>query len=256
MLNYGELRPLLVKLRLNGITEILEETIREAMNEKWEYSKLLMYLFSKEVDRRNHKQNCYRLQKSNLDPRKSLEVFNFSFNKNLNEKIIKELGHCNFIENNENIFFVGPSGVGKTHLANGIGLSACRKGYDVIFKRTSNLLEELNSGNGDGTFNKKLKMLIDVPVLILDDFGLISLSEKYQLYLYDIICERYESRSTIITSNRDFSEWINIFSNPLMGSAAMDRLVHKALKITINGDSFRTEEFKIKQKNINNIDKN
>jgi len=249
-----QLKSTLNKLRLSGISEILEETVKDALQEKWSYSQLLIYLFSKEMELKNHRKKNLRLVKSNLDPTKTLELFQFSFNKNIPERVIKELGQCQFIDNHENVFFVGSSGVGKTHLANSIGIEACWRGYDVLFKRTSNLLEWLHSGNGDGTFDKKLKRIIKTPLLILDDFGIIQLNKNYQVYLYEIISERYETASTMITSNRDFSEWIEIFENPLMGSAAMDRLVHKAIKITIPGDSFRTYQFKINQKNVFNID--
>jgi DNA replication protein DnaC len=249
-----QLQPLLNKLKLSGISEIIEDVTKQALQEKWSYSQLLLHLFSTEVDRRKHNQNNFRLAKSNLDPTKSLELFQFSFNKNIPQRVIKELGQFQFINQHENVFFVGSSGVGKTHLANGIGIEACRRGYDVLFKRTSNLLDWLHSGYGDGSFDKKMKRIIKIPLLILDDFGLIPLNKNYQVYLYEIISERYEIASTMITSNRDFSEWIDVFDNPLMGSAAMDRLVHKAIKITIPGDSFRTHQFKMNQKKIFNID--
>ena len=251
-----QLQPLLNRLKLSGISEIVEDVVKEALQENWSYSQLLLHIFSNEVDQRNHKQNNLRLVKSNLDPTKTLELFQFGFNKNIPERVIKELGQCQFIDHHENVFFVGSSGVGKTHLANGIGIEACRRVYDVLFKRTTNLLDWLHSGHGDGTFDKKMKRIIKIPLLILDDFGLIPLNKNYQVYLYEIISERYERASTMITSNRDFSEWIEIFDNPLMGSAAMDRLVHNAVKITIPGDSFRNYQFKMNQKKVFNIDNN
>lgn len=254
MSDFLQLQPLLNKLKLSGISEIIEDVTKQALQEKWSYSQLLLHLFSTEVDRRKHNQNNFRLAKSNLDPTKSLELFQFSFNKSIPQRVIKELGQCQFINQHENVFFVGSSGVGKTHLANGIGIEACRRGYDVLFKRTSNLLDWLHSGYGDGSFDKKMKRIIKIPLLILDDFGLIPLNKNYQVYLYEIISERYETASTMITSNRDFSEWIDVFDNPLMGSAAMDRLVHNAIKITMPGDSFRTYQFKMNQKKVFNID--
>jgi DNA replication protein DnaC len=115
-----QLQPLLNKLKLSGISEIIEDVTKQALQEKWSYSQLLLQLFSTEVDRRKHNQNNFRLAKSNLDPTKSLELFQFSFNKNIPQRVIKELGQCQFINQHENVFFVGSSGVGKTHLANGI----------------------------------------------------------------------------------------------------------------------------------------
>jgi DNA replication protein DnaC len=245
-----ELKPLLIRLKLNGISDTLESTISNAVNEKWSFTQLLLELLSKEIDRREHKKVCLLLSKSGLDPQKTFELFDFNFNKTIVEPVIKELALCNFIERKENVFFVGPSGVGKTHLSNAIGHEACRRNYETVCGRAHSLMEWLHSGKGDGTFPKKLALLCNVHLLILDDFGLIKMNEIFQNYLYEIICERYEKFSTIITSNRDFGEWVSVFDNPLLASAAMDRLVHKAIKITITGESYRTCQFKKKQKDI------
>jgi DNA replication protein DnaC len=128
-------------------------------------------------------------------------------------------------------------------LAQAIGNEAVRRGYEVLYRRTSALLGWISAGEGDGSRERRLKQTVAVAVLILDDFGLKPLSEAQQSDLYELICERYERAPTIITSNRDFNEWPMIFSNPLMGSAAMDRLVHRASKIVIEGKSYRVDAF-------------
>ena len=133
--------------------------------------------------------------------------------------------------------------MGKSHLAQGLGHEAIRRGHNVSFHRTHQLFQWIYSGHGDGTHRKRLEQAIAIPVLILDDFGLQGLSEKQQDDLYEVICERYEKRSMIITSNRDFSEWFQIFSNPLIASAAIGRLIHKAIKVILEGKSYRMEEF-------------
>ena len=250
-----QLKPLLLRLKLNGISDILEATTNEAMEKNWSFTKLLLVLFGKEIERREHKKICFLLSRSGLDPEKTLELFDFTFNRTISESIIKELAQCNFIQRKENIFFVGPSGVGKTHLSNALGHEACRRGYEVVCGRAHLLIEWLHAGNGDGSFKKRLDVLCKTSLLILDDFGLLKMSELYQNYLYEIICQRYEKQSTIITSNRDFEEWISVFENPLIASAAMDRLVHKAIKITITGDSYRAVQFKKKQKELFNDEK-
>lgn len=244
------LKPVLTKLRLSGILDVLDQIITQAVEEKWSYTQLLLRLCAAEVDRRNHKQICYKLSRSGLNPEKTLETFDFNFNKSITKNMIKELAECNFVGSAENIFFVGPSGVGKTHLANALGHEACRKGFDVCYERTGKLLDWIHAGCGDGSFRKRMDHVAKINLLILDDFGLLPVNDCYQEYLYEIISERYEKRATIITSNRDFSEWINIFANQLIGSAAMDRLVYKAIKITIEGDSYRTVNFKKKQKEL------
>jgi DNA replication protein DnaC len=237
------LKPKLSRLKLSGILETLAGRLEQAQGEKWSYSQFLDFLLSDEVDRRDHKQLVRRLLKSELDPEKTLESFDFSFNPRIHEPTIRELAACGFLKKNENLFFLGPSGVGKSHLAQAIGNEAVRRGWEVLYRRTSALFGWIASGDGDGSRERRLRTATAAPVLILDDFGLKPLTETQQSDLYEVICERYERAPTVITSNRDFTEWPMVFSNPLMGSAAMDRLVHRATKIVIEGKSYRVDAF-------------
>lgn len=237
------LKPRLVRLKLSGMLESLEERIREALEEKWDYSHFLHRLLTDEVERRDHKQLCRRLAKSGLEPDKTLETFDFAFNPRIHAPTIRELASCGFLEKAECVFLLGPSGVGKSHLASAIGHEACRRGHDTLYRAVFDLLKWIGTGRGDGTHERRLLQTIRLPLLILDDFGLQSLSENMQADLFEIIKGRYGSASTIITSNRDFNEWPEVFSNPLIASAAMDRLVHRAVKIVIEGRSYRLNAF-------------
>ena len=147
---------------------------------------------------------------------------------------IRELACCKFIEEAQNVFIIGPSGVGKSHLAESLGHEACRRGFDVLCYRTHKLFEWINAGRGDGSYQRRIGQIIKIPMLILDDFGLQSMPEVQQEDLYEVICERYERKPLVITSNRDLSEWSSVFSNSLIASAAMDRLVHRAVEIVID----------------------
>lgn len=244
------LKPKLIRLKLSGILENLEERLAQAAKEKWDYTRFLTLLFEDEIARRDQKQMGLRLTRSMLAAEKTFETFDFLFNSKVHEPTMRELANCSFVGKKENVFFVGPSGVGKSHLAQALGHEACRRGHDVVFRRTFSLLDWIQAGKGDGTHSRRLQQIIKAPVLILDDFGLKPLSGEAQSDLYEIICERYEKVPTIITSNRDFSEWIGVFSNPLMGSAAMDRLVHRAVKIVIEGKSYRMDNFARRSKNL------
>lgn len=237
------LKPKLTRLKLSGVLETLSDRMQQALSEKWPYTQFLDVLVSDEVERRDNKQLARRLSKSGLDPQKTLEGFDFSFNPRIHQPTIRELATCRFIGQKDNVFFAGPSGVGKSHLAQALGHEAARRGHELLFRRTATLLQWIAAGRADGSNERRLRAVASVPLLILDDFGLTPYSEEQQSDLYELICERYERSSTIITSNRDFGEWMSVFANPLMGSAAMDRLVHRGLKIVIEGKSYRVDSF-------------
>jgi DNA replication protein DnaC len=234
----------LSKLKLSGMVETLEQRLDSAMEEKWSYSMLIEMLLTDEIERRGNKQLILRLAKSQLDVNKTMETFDFSFNNKVPAALVRELSSCAFMEKKQNIFILGPSGVGKSHLAQALGHQACRQKQDVLFYCTYQLFEWIYAGRGDGSRDRRLARVIKAPLLILDDFGLQTLNEAQQNDLYQLIAERYEKRSTIITSNRDFDEWPSIFTNALLGSAALDRLVHRGIQIIIEGGSYRLAEFK------------
>ena len=234
----------LTRLRMSGIAVILEQRLKQAVEEKWSYSMFFEMLLTDEIERRENKQLTLRLAKSKLDPTKTLETFDFSFNNKIPAIAIQELSSSNFVEQKNNIFVLGPSGVGKSHLAQALGHQACRRGHDVLFFGTYQLFDWIYAGRGDGTRKKRLAQVVKIPLLILDDFGLQALNEDQQEDLYELIAERYEKNSTIITSNRDFGEWPAVFANPLLGTAALDRLVHRGVQIIIEGSSYRLAEFK------------
>jgi DNA replication protein DnaC len=234
----------LKRLKMTGMVETLEQRLSEAMKEKWSYSIFFEMLLTDEIERRNNKQLTLRLAKSRLDQNKTMETFDFTFNPKVQVPLIRELSLCTFIERKENIFILGPSGVGKSHLAQALGHEACRREHDTLFYCTYQLFEWIYAGRGDGTHKRRLAQVIKMPLLILDDFALQALNEAQQTDLYQLIAERYEKSSLIITSNRDFDEWPSIFTNSLLGSAALDRLVHKGIQIVIEGGSYRLAEFK------------
>lgn len=241
--NLASLRPKLTRLKLSGILETLDLRITEAMEGKWDYTQFLLTLLCDEVERRDAKALTLRLARSGMDPSKTLEAFDFTFNPQIHQPTIRELASGLFAEQKRNIFLVGPSGVGKSHLAQAVGISACLKGSDVLYRNTIDMLDWLHAGRADGSYRRRLRQLCTTGILILDDFGLQALSAEAQDDLFQIILARYERRPIIITSNRDFAEWPTVFDNPLMGSAVMDRLVHRAVKLVIEGNSYRLNSF-------------
>jgi DNA replication protein DnaC len=231
---------MLKNLRLSGILETLEARNRLAIDSKLSYVEFLAQLLEDEVERRAQHKLKMRLRRAAFDPQKTLESFDFSACPKLSQKEVADLATCRYIEKKQNVFFVGPSGVGKSHLAQALGHEACRRGYEVLFLTASRMLAQLAAGRADGTYERKLAALTRPHLLILDDFGLKPLKSPGPEDFYDVISERYEKGSTIITSNRAFPEWAELFGEPLLASAALDRLAHDAHQLVLTGESYRT----------------
>jgi DNA replication protein DnaC len=198
----SQLVPKLKSLRLSGILETLEVRNREAIEEKCTYVEFLQKLLEDEVERRGQKQLSLRLRRSNLDPAKTLEAFDFSFNPNINRQKIYDLATCAFVERAESVFLCGPSGVGKSHLCQALGHESVRRGYDVLFMRTSAMLAHLNAGRADGSYERRLASLHRPDVLCLDDFGLKPMRPPAMEDLYEVIEGRYGHGAIILTTNR------------------------------------------------------
>lgn len=234
-----QLMPRLKNLRLSGVLETLEVRNRQAIEEKQSYVDFLTRLLEDEVERRGQKQLSLRIRRSGLDPQKTLEAFNFGFNPTINRQKILDLATCQFIERAEPIFFIGQAGVGKSHLAQALGHEACRRGRDVAFVRASDMLSHLNGGRADGTYERRLTALARPEVLIIDDFGLRPMRPPAPEDLFEVISRRYERGSIILTTNRASEEWAELFAEPLLASATLDRLRHRSHEIVVTGKSYR-----------------
>lgn len=241
--NRSQLIPKLKSLRLSGILETLEVRNRQAIDDKLSFVEFLERLLEDEVERRAQKQLVMRLRRASFAAEKTLEGFDWTFNPSLNKQQILDLATGQWIERKEGVLIVGPSGVGKSHLAQALGQEACRRGYNVLFTPVSKMLAQINGGRADGTRDKRLAAYLRPDLLVLDDFGLKPLRGYDPEDFYEVISERYERSSVLVTSNRDYQEWPAAFGdNPLMASAALDRLAHRAHLITIKGASFRAKE--------------
>lgn len=237
--NLAQLVPQLKQLRLSGLLESLELRNRQAVEERLSYIEFLERLLQDEVERRAQKQLQLRLRRSGLRSDKTLETFDFSFNPTINRQLVFDLATGLYIRRRENVLICGPTGVGKSHLAQALGHEACRRGYTVLLVSAPKLLQQLNAGRADGSYTRRLNAYLVPDLLIVDDFGLKPLRPPAPEDWFDLIAERYERGSMLVTSNRALSEWPELFGDPLLASAGLDRLFHNAHAITITGESFR-----------------
>ncbi len=235
-----ELIPQLKKLRLSGILETLDVRLRQAVDGELSHIEFLLRLFTDEVERRDTKQLQQRVSRAGFEHHKTLEEFDFAFNPKLPKSKLLDLTTCRFLDSHTNVLFVGPSGVGKSHIAQAVGHRACLSGRKTKYVTANALFTSLRAGRGDGTYDRKLAKIAAVDLLIVDDLGLRPMQFDEPLDLYEIIRQRYEKHSTIITSNRAVTEWYPMFGDELLASAAMDRLLHHSHIIELEGRSFRT----------------
>ena len=233
------LLPKLRQLKLSGMLQTLDLRAAQSIERQLSPVEFLALLLDDELERRSQQHLVHSLALSGCDNLKTLAQFDFLATPGVNRTLIQDLATCAFIPRHENILLCGPTGVGKSHLANAIAIEALKRDFRVISKPTHRLLNDLHAAYASGAHARLLARLLRCDLLVLDDFGLQALSAQAVQDLYEIITERYERGSLIITSNRAFDEWPEVFNNDLLASAALDRLTHHTHTLTIRGDSFR-----------------
>lgn len=234
-----ELEPMLKQLRLSGIQDSLDQRNKEAIEHKMTYPEFLSCLLQDEVNRREQKKFQMLFRRSGLRGGKTLESFDFSRHPKLNRSLFAELATARFVLEPANVLLVGPCGVGKSHLARAIGHAVLQHGHEVLFTTQSDLLGSLSSARATGVYERRFQTLCRVPLLVIDEFALKPLRPDQDEDLHDLVSQRYEQTATLVTSNLDFSEWVEAFPNRLLGVATMDRLRHNAYCIVLEGQSYR-----------------
>lgn len=240
MHNIATLPLLLKQLGLSSMYNHWEEVAETAQNQSWTYPQYLKTLTELETSARYQSRVQRHLKESKLPAGKTLATFDFKTTKSINPAQIKALAeNTGWVKKAENIIIFGPSGVGKTHIAAAIADSLVTQGIRVLFISTTILVQRLQLARSAYKLPEAINKLSRFPLLILDDIGYAKKDEAETNVLFELIAERYETGSIIITANQPFSEWNNIFPDNMMAVAAIDRLVHHSTIINIKAESYR-----------------
>jgi len=239
----------LQQLKLTGMRRALldQATLPEVAAIPFE--ERLGLLVDRELTERNNRRMQMRLRAAKLKQNTALEDIDFKSPRGLDRSLILKLADCDWVSTHLNILISGPTGVGKTWLACALAHKACREGYSALYARIPRLLQELDVGRADGRYAKVMRQLAKTDVLVLDDWGLATLTDQHRRDLLEILDDRYNLRATLITSQLPVSNWHEAVGDPTLADAILDRVVHNAYKINLSGNSMRKQKGKLTTEN-------
>lgn len=236
------LESVLRTLRLDHAASLLEPATAKAIARNDSPTSLLDHLMRDELRVQTEQRAQQALRRSVIFPLATIDTFDFDYPKQIDRDLVVRAASLSFIEEHANVVFLGPSGVGKTHLANAIGQLACLRGYRVRFTTAADLVNDLVAAQARNSLHRRLTTWATYDLLLCDELGYLSFDARGADLLYQVFNRRYQRASTIVTTNLPFKEWGKLFHNAAAASAIADRLVHKGLLIRITGKSRRTDQ--------------
>lgn len=234
-----QLKELIKELRFEGIEATLAARLNEAKTDDLSYEEFLGFLLQDEKQFRGTKALAQKLKTAKFEETKTFESLDLNHYSAEIKKLVKHLMFGSYLIEKKNIIILGPTGTGKTHLAQALGHDACRRGKKVKFIRSNVLLAEFASSRADDSWQNVINKYARTELLILDDFGLKALTHTQACDLYELIASKHIKSSFIITSNRKTENWLELFPDPVMANAALDRIVHNSFTVVLEGESYR-----------------
>jgi len=244
MLNHPTLDKL-HELRFTGMAKALTEQMALPDIDELSFEERLGLLVDREATEREDRRLKTRLRQAKLKQNACIEDIDFKQPRGMDKSLLLDLAQCQWIKKHLNLLITGPTGVGKTWIACALAQKACREGFTSLYLRLPRLLQELPVAKGDGTYTRLMNRLAKVDVLILDDWGLSKLIAEQRRDLLEILEDRHDNRSTIVTSQLPLDQWHHIIGDPTLADAILDRLVHNAYKINLKGESMRKRKTKL-----------
>ncbi|MBP1920198.1 IS21-like element helper ATPase IstB [Youngiibacter multivorans] len=238
----SEIRRLLKQFKLPDIHDRFNEEIGRAVEENLGHRAFLQRLLIVEEQGKKERLRRKKIKEAHFEQHKVIEGFDFRFQESVNQSKILDLASLSFLDKKENVILVGPPGVGKSHISTGLGMKACEAGRSVLFANAIELMDYLSECLEKGTLRQRLKKLLKVDLLIIDDLGYLKMDKEKESIFFQLIRQRYEKKSLIVTTNLPFNRWDEIFTNELAAAAVLDRLLHHAHVISISGDSYRVNK--------------
>jgi len=238
------LRENLTRLNLNRACEVLQPIAEQADADKRSYLSFLDQLLEEEVAVKERRRFQTAMKTAGLPTAKSIEEYDFSFHPQLNKKEIMALFDMNFIEKHENVIFLGPPGVGKTHLAISLAIKACAHGFKVYFTTMDTLIKKLKESQSNH------KAYLTSPLVVVDEVGYLPIDSREAYLFFQFVSHRYERSSTIITSNKSFTDWQELFGDAVIATAILDRFLHHCKVVNIKGHSYRLRQHAFSTQNL------
>ena len=229
-------------LKFDHLAAQCDALLEQATKKDLGYRELLTEALACEWRGRKQKGTEARLAQARLPWLKTLEQFDFGFQPSIDRKVVRELSTLGFVGRAENVVLLGPPGVGKTHLAIGLAIKAAEEGHRILFLTLEQLMTKLNRARQENRLDRQLQQLTYPKVLVLDEIGYLPLSRDEASLFFRLVARRYEKASVILTSNKSFVDWGEIFSDPVLATAILDRLLHHSTTINIKGESYRLKK--------------